>query len=129
VPDPRLLATTFQASLARYSVGNDVYGPFHRLRNATTQTRADDQKQMDSGVLWGRTPRGGKGPTAQAYVGALPAGASGVEFMTSIKPHQLGLPAGFGANWYYDDTAFTGLLNQDDAQFAVITIVVTRDVP
>ena len=77
-------------------------------------------------MLWGRVPRGGKCPTVQAYFGPLPPGVAGIEFVTPIRPQQVGLPAGFGANWYYDDTAFVGLLPVADVDYAVIPIVVTK---
>ena len=127
--DPRLTTTDFSISYGRYASGVDRYGPFHRVRNNSTQKPSHDQDQIDSGMLWGRTPRGGKCPTAQAYVGPLPTGQSGIEFMTSIKPHQTGLPNGQGANWYFDDTAFTGKITHNGQDYAVITIIVTRQVP
>jgi hypothetical protein len=129
VADPRLSHATFSISNKRYALGADVYGPFHRIRNPTTQTKVIDQKQIDSGMLWGTTPQGGKGPTAQAYVGPLPSRQSGIEFVTPVKPHQMNLPNGHGANWYFDDTAFTGKITQHGTDYAAITIIVTSHVP
>jgi len=114
VADLRLRNPSFSASYRTYTRSVDMYGPFHRLRNSTTQTPNTDQKQIDSGMLWGTTPRGGKGPTAQAYFGPLPPGSSGIEFVTSTRPHQANLPNGHGANWYFDDTAFTGKIVQGE---------------
>lgn len=91
----------------------DACGPLHRIRNNTTQTLSVDRKQIDTGMLWGTTPRGGKCPTAQAYVGPLPLGQSGIDFVTPVKPHQMNLPNGHGANWYFDDTVFAGKIMQD----------------
>lgn len=127
--DPRLGSPIFLASYGRYVVGVDMYGPFHRIRNSTTQQLHHDQQQIDTGMLWGATPRGGKCPTAQAYFGPLPSGQSGIEFVTSVKPHQLNLPNGLGANWYFDDTAFTGKITQNTKDYAAITIIITRHVP
>lgn len=127
--DPRLRNANFYTSYRAYRLGADMYGPFHRLRNSTTQTTSTDQKQIDSGMLWGTTPRGGKGPTAQAYFGPLPSGRSGIEFVTPVRPHQANLPNGHGANWYFDDTAFTGKIVQDNTDYASITIIVTSQVP
>jgi hypothetical protein len=105
-----------------------MYGPFHRLRS-TTQSIGVDREQIDTGMLWGTTPRGGKGPTAQAYFGPLPTGQSAIEFATSVKPHHVNLPNGHGANWYFDDTAFVGKIRNTETDYAVITIIVTRHVP
>ena len=127
--DPRLTTRDFLLSYRRYTLGVDMHGPFHRIRNSTTQTLNHDQEQIDSGMLWGTTPRGGKCPTAQAYFGPLPPGQSGIEFVTSIMPHQANLPHGLGANWYFDDTAFTGKLTRGGRDYAVITIIVTSQVP
>lgn len=123
--DPRLGNPIFSTSYAGYSRGADMYGPFHRIANTTTQTASVSQKQVDTGMLWGATPRGGKCPTAQAYFGPLPSGHSGIEFVTSVKPHEMYLPNGFGANWYLDDTAFTGKITQNGTEYAAITIIVT----
>lgn len=127
--DPRLRASSFLASFQAYKLGGGLYGPFHRVRNGTTQTAAVGQRQVDSGMLWGTTPRGGKGPTAQAYVGPLPPGQSGIEFVTPVRPQQANLPRGSGANWYWDDTAFTGKIVQNGTDYATIVIIVTRQVP
>jgi hypothetical protein len=65
------------------------YGPFHRLESPT-QTADDASKQEASGEIWGRTPFGSSWPQVQAYAGPLPDGASGVEFMTDVRPDQVG---------------------------------------
>lgn len=127
--DPRLSTPNFSSTYKRYTLGANMYGPFHRLRNNTTQTQKHDQLQIDTGMLWGTTPRGGKGPTAQAYFGPLPSGQSGIEFVTPVKPHQMNLPNHHGANWYFDDTAFTGKVTQNSTDYAAITIIVTRHLP
>lgn len=46
-----------------------------------------------------------------------------------VKPHQMNLPNGFGANWYLDDTAFAGKITQNGTDYAAITIIVTGHVP
>ena len=129
MPDSRLGAYTFRATLDRYRKRNPaLIGPFYR-RRSPTQRLDHDTLQTSNGMLLGRTPRGGKGQTVQAYVGPLPAGESGIEFLTPVWPHQIGLPTNFGANWYFDDTAFTGRIYINDEPFAGIPIVVTRHVP
>jgi hypothetical protein len=128
--DKRLSKTGFAATYSRYTKDMDHYGPFHRKRSPT-QSVADDTVQIESGMLWGRVPVGGKCPTAQAYAGPLPPGDHGIEFMTSVKPQQMNLPAKHGVAWYHEDTAHTGLYKrkEDGSEFAVITIVVTKHVP
>jgi hypothetical protein len=126
--DPRLATHPFQMSYSRYHATGSLAGPFHRKRSPT-QSLQDDQKLIDSGMLWGNTPQTGKCPTAQAYFGPLPSTERGVEFYTPILPAQTGLPPGFGANWYLDDTAFTGRTVSDGRTYAAITIVVVRHVP
>lgn len=58
---------------------------FHR-KESTTQTPEDADKIEKSGELWGKVPREGDRPTAQAYAGPLPPGARGVEFDTDVSP-------------------------------------------
>jgi hypothetical protein len=70
----------------------------------------------------------------QAYFGPLPAGEQGIEFYTTALPHQTGLPDGFGANWYLEDTPFTGEITVTNREgvldrAAVITIMVARHQP
>lgn len=63
------------------------HGPYHRLANPRTQSRETSEKQVLTGQIWGRTPRGGREPQVQAYSGPLPEGRSGVEFAAPIPPH------------------------------------------
>src|SRR5690348_208998 len=71
-------------------------GPFHRIES-TTQTVADAVQQVDSGEIWGRTPRGGMTPTVKAYAGPI-GGNRGVQFTTDINPHPNSAP--HEARWY-----------------------------
>jgi hypothetical protein len=128
VSDPRLSNYVFFTSYSSYNGTARLAGPFYRKRSPT-QRLEDDQKLIDSGMLWGQTPRNGKCPTAQAYFGSLPAQEHGVEFFTSTQPHQTGLPDHFGANWYLDDTAFTGRISDGGKTYAAITIVVVKHAP
>lgn len=126
--DPRLTNHLFRNGMTAYQGTTGLAGPFHRKRSRS-QTAADDLRQINSGMLWGDTPRGGKCPTAQAYFGPLQPHDNGVEFLTPILPQQTGLPNGFGANWYLDDTAFTGSVASGSSTFAAITIVVVKHQP
>ena len=58
---------------------------YHRLQS-TTQTPVDAALQAASGELWGRTNRGGYGPSVDAYTGPLPPGTRGIEFTTDTPP-------------------------------------------
>ncbi len=51
-----------------------------------TQTLADDQMQLQTGRVCGHAAWGSAFPTVKAYWGQLPAGASGIEFTTSVAP-------------------------------------------
>lgn len=127
--DPRLPTHPFRGTFDRYNGTGCLAGSFHRKRSES-QTLQDDYKVIESGMLWGDVPHnGGKCPTAQAYFGPLPASERGVEFYTPILPHQTGLPDGFGANWYLDDTAYTGKVEHNGKVYAAITVVVVKHRP
>jgi hypothetical protein len=62
-----------------------MYGPFHRLNDSPDNVR----KILDSGEIWGMTPRGifqSDIPKVKAYDGELPSGQTGIEFETEVKP-------------------------------------------
>lgn len=102
------------------------YGAFHR-KEATFQTKADAIEQVNSGEIWGRTPRYGKCPTVQAYPGNI-GERRGIEFTTDINPEPGGSP--LEARWYLDDTP--GVLeryNADGEQCACITADVVNYQP
>jgi hypothetical protein len=62
---------------------------YHRLETST-QTRHTAALQQASGEIWGTYDRtaGGRSPfpSVDAFVGALPAGAKGVEFSSDVPP-------------------------------------------
>lgn len=60
-------------------------GPFHRVASPS-QTAEDAARQERTGLMCGRTHRGGAVPSVKAYVGALPALERGVEFFTDVPP-------------------------------------------
>ena len=78
-----------------------TFGTFFRLESST-QTVSVAAKQVASGEIWGKTPRGGLEPTVQAYAGSR-GGCRGVEFSTDIEPHNNGTP--LDARWYLTLTA------------------------
>jgi hypothetical protein len=95
------------------------FGTFYRLESPT-QTPEVAVLQVASGEVWGRTPRGGLGPTVQAYAGQRPNDRRGVEFDTAIEPHPTGSP--FQAYWSLGRTnAVQERIDQQGEQFACIT--------
>src|ERR1700674_4130780 len=66
--------------------GSAVYGPFHRLRNPSTQSDAVAAMQQQSQEVWGRAARWSHFRAVKAYVGSLPPNGQGIEFMTRVAP-------------------------------------------
>ncbi|MFF0310148.1 RHS repeat-associated core domain-containing protein [Streptosporangium sp. NPDC004379] len=66
-----------------------LYGPFHRIM---TPNQEPDflQRVLDSGELWGRSPRYSSFPQVQAYAGPLPASErhkrGSFTFYTEVRP-------------------------------------------
>lgn len=58
---------------------------YHR-RASQTQTAADAERQERNGELWGRANRGSDFPSVDAYLGPLPPGLNGIEFVTDVAP-------------------------------------------
>jgi hypothetical protein len=102
--------------------GTQEYGPFHRLRNPTTQTDAVALLQVQSREIWGSTARWSHVPTVRAYVGPLPSQAAGIEFTTPIPPSRM---SNGNAFWYPGDLG----VRTNSRGFAVIPIMVARQVP
>lgn len=98
------------------------YGPFHRLRNGTTQSNDVARKQHRSQEIWGLAARWSSFRAVKAYRGALPPGAEGIEFMTTVPPTRLGP---FNAFWYEGNPGVS--INRDE--FAVIKVRITKRVP
>src|SRR5688572_25026860 len=71
-----------------------MFGPFHRL----TASQEEVQEVLDSGELWGTSPRNvfqSDIPKVKAYDGRLPDGEMGFEFETGVRPdygHVAGKP-------------------------------------
>ena len=66
------------------------HGPFHRLRNATTQSDDVADSQQRSQEIWGLAARWSNLRAVKAYCGLLPDGAEGIEFMTAVPPTRHG---------------------------------------
>ncbi|MEW2545049.1 RHS repeat-associated core domain-containing protein [Streptomyces sp. NPDC047002] len=104
-----------------------LYGPFHR-KGSRTQGSAVAQMQIDSGELWGRTPRFAPRPTVQAYRGPLPpdAKSGSIEFYTTVKPKpQKNSIKGY-VEWeegYEDVRSFL----KDGDDWAAIPIIITAE--
>ncbi len=105
------MATSYQA--------RTFYGPFKRLAAERVQTPQTMRAQIESGELWGRTPRRGTGPAAQAHVGALRDDQLGFEFYVETPPesawgtHTEWRPRADGTVWL-------------DGEFAKVKIYVAR---
>ena len=100
------------------------HGPYHR-QESPTQSPEVALLQVASGEIWGRTPRGGRWPTVQAYPKPIASGARGVEFTTAVQPYPQGAP--HEVRWYLGITP--GVLERFDdmgEQFACVTAVVTN---
>jgi hypothetical protein len=102
--------------------GSTQHGPFHRLKNPTTQNDAVAYLQAQSGEIWGAVGRWSYIPTVRAYVGPLPPQAEGIEFTTSIAPSRISNRNVF---WYQGDP---GVITNSKG-FAVITVAITKKVP
>jgi hypothetical protein len=96
-----------------------IYGPFHRLTKADGQPADLLKALLGSGELWGKGYRGTPIPAVLAYFGALPDGASGVEFCSPVKPDQ---PYGPVAFWRGPPHG----LAQVDGDWAKIKVLVSR---
>jgi hypothetical protein len=62
-----------------------MYGPFYRLTDSLDEVR----KVLDSGELWGMSPRNifqSDIAKVKAFAGKLPRGAKGFEFETAVRP-------------------------------------------
>ncbi|WTL80298.1 RHS repeat-associated core domain-containing protein [Streptomyces sp. NBC_01518] len=120
------------ASKAESKTGSELpeiaslYGPFHR-KGSPTQTADDAQAMVDSGELWGRTPRHGHEPAAQAHRGPIPkdAPSGSLEFYTSIKPKAANRTAPGYVMWEAGEQDVK-LFQVGDDEFASIPIYVTE---
>ncbi|WP_244888271.1 RHS repeat domain-containing protein [Streptomyces scopuliridis] len=104
-----------------------LYGPFHRL-SSPTQTADDARAIVESGELWGVTPRWGGNATAQAHRGPIPTNAKpgSLEFYTTVKPKPQGsTPPGY-ASWEADVEADVRSFTKDGDDWASIPIIITE---
>ena len=79
-------------------------GPYYRLASPT-QTEADAKLQVSTMMVCGRGARqsgGGVSPilSVKAYIGPLPAGTSGIEFTTDVRPSLSSLRLGGPVVWH-----------------------------
>ncbi|MEU3208087.1 RHS repeat-associated core domain-containing protein [Streptomyces cyaneofuscatus] len=104
-----------------------LYGPFHRLASPT-QKLEHSRAIVESGELWGRTPRWGGNATAQAHRGPLPDDAKpgSLEFYTSVKPKpQNRTPQGY-ASWESEVEKGVRSFTKDGDDWASIPVFVTQ---
>ena len=82
---------------ARYPRDENGLHYFYRLESPT-QSEEVARQQAASLEVWGRPPQNtfaGSEPKVQAYMGRLPEGARGIEFVTTVPPDE-GLAPGHG---------------------------------
>lgn len=103
--------------------GNVVYGPFHRLKNQSTQSDAVADMQQQSQEVWGLAARWSQLRSVKAYAGPLPVPREGIEFVTAVAPSPCGHPNNIF--WYEGDPGV--LINLKG--YAVIPVTVTKKVP
>ncbi|WP_333738946.1 RHS repeat domain-containing protein [Streptomyces sp. IBSBF 2806] len=104
-----------------------LYGPFHRLASGT-QTVENSRAIVESGELWGVTPRWGGNATAQAHRGPLPKDAKpgSLEFYTTVKPKpQDRTPPGY-VSWEAGVEASVNTFTKDGEDWASIPIIITE---
>jgi hypothetical protein len=102
--------------------GPPLHGPFHRLRNPSTQSDAVAFQQQQSQQIWGRAARWSFIRSVKAYQGSLPATAQGIEFVASVAPSRNG-----PSNVFWDEGSPGVSVNGNG--FAVITATITRKAP
>jgi hypothetical protein len=100
------------------------YGPFHRVENPRTQTRAIARLQELSHEVWGRPARGSGLPSVKAYPGILPD-RTGIEFDTDVKPRSGCAPN--EARWYLELTPGVQLRQENHEDFACIAVTRFRN--
>ena len=98
---------------------------YHRLENQFTQSKALAYQQKASGRILGRAPNYGVKLCVKAFIGPMPDGFHGIEFITSV-PHDMPNSTPTRAYWYYPDTSGVGLVLLNDEDFARIPATVTR---
>lgn len=74
---------------------------------------------MESGELWGRPPQASPFPKVKAFIGPLPDGEAGIEFITEVAPDPGNAPRRVDWSGPRDGV-------RADSDFARITIVVTK---
>ncbi len=98
------------------------YGPFHRCESPT-QTPEIAQLQQQTGEIWGKPAHNSHSsdfPKVKAYVGQLPQGKRGIEFMAKFQPDS-GTPPS-RADW---SGPREGVRLEDG--FAKIQVILTRN--
>jgi hypothetical protein len=103
------------------AIERSEFGPFHRLRNATTQSEAVALLQVQSREIWGSAARWSYVPTVRAYVGPLPPHATGIEFMTPVPPSRV---SNGNAFWYQGHPG----VRTNSRGFAVVQATVIKKV-
>jgi len=105
-----------------------LFATYHRLANSSTQTKADSELQVRTGMVCGRGARqagGGFSPlaAAKAFLGPLPPSESGIEFTTNIRPSSASPYLGGPCYWH---AGVYGVHGQVSDPLACIPVTVTK---
>lgn len=109
---------------ASFGVGKEdtnyvPHGSFHRVENATTQTKVIAKMQELSREIWGLPARGSAQPSVKAYPGSL-SDRRGVQFTTDVEPMPGSSPN--EARWYWEWCPGVQLRQQGEKDFACIGV-------
>lgn len=96
---------------------------YHRFET-DTQTPDDAERQTQTGLMGGYAARWSDIPSVKAYSGPLPAGARGVEFITSVPPGPGSVP---GQPKWYKGQPGVSTVETPRGEMAVIPVVVIKN--
>ncbi|GGP91984.1 hypothetical protein [Streptomyces melanogenes] len=104
-----------------------LYGPFHR-KGSKTATPEQAGMIAESSELWGRIPRWGGEPTAQAHRGPIPPDAppGSVEFYTTVRPKPTNRTPNGYVSWELGVESGVRGFMKDGEEWASIPIIVTE---
>ncbi len=122
--EKELSAKLTEARVASKSNEKNFYSVYHR-RESPTQTVADSILQTVSQSIWGSSGRMNFEPVVRAFVGPLPAGVPGVEFVTKVTPTSVSpAPGGQWALWYQSSP---GVQSRKSGDYAAIPVFLYKN--
>jgi RHS repeat-associated protein len=117
-----------QIVLARTSAASSdpkSYAIYHREKS-TSQTDTDSLMQTISQEIWGGEGLYNFSPTVRAFVGPLPKGVPGIEFMTNIKPSDI-TPGAQGGTWALWRQGSPGVQSRLGGDYASIKVILYKN--